>query len=66
MQGMQKGLKMKDKIFEWIGRHQQTIGYIGGASGMLAGLGYALQGNTGLALLWLVVGGMIIIDARRL
>ena len=63
---MQKGLKMKDKIFEWFGRHQRTIGFIGGTSGVLAGLGYALQGNTGLALLWLVVGGMIIIDTRRL
>jgi|APGre2960657404_1045060.scaffolds.fasta_scaffold02128_5 hypothetical protein len=57
---------MKDKIFEWFGRNQQNIGYVGGACGVLAGLGYALQGNYGLALLWVVVGGMIFTDTRRL
>lgn len=57
---------MKDKILNWLGRNQQNIGYIGGICGLLAGLGYALQGNYGLGLLWLVVGGMIFIDTRRL
>ena len=57
---------MKDKIFEWFGRNQQKIGYIGGTCGVLAGLGHALQGNYGLALLWATVGGMIFIDIRRL
>ncbi len=57
---------MKDKIFEWIGRNRQTIGYTAGACSVLAALSYALQGNNGLALLWSVIGGMIIIDTRRL
>ncbi len=56
---------MKDKIFEWCGRNRQKIGYVGGACGVLAGLGYSLQGNYGLALLWVVIGGMIFIDTRR-
>ncbi len=57
---------MKDKIFEWIGRNRQPIGYTAGACSMLAALSYALQGNTGTALLWVVVGIMIFIDTRRL
>ena len=31
---------MKDKIFEWCGRNRQKIGYVGGACGVLAGMGY--------------------------
>ncbi len=57
---------MRDKIFEWLGRNQQKIAYIGGTCGLLAALGYALQGNYGFAALWAVVGGMIFIDTRRL
>lgn len=61
-----KRKNMKDKIFEWIGRNRQTIGYTASVCGALAGLSHALQGNFGLALLWLVIGGMIFIDTRRL
>ena len=57
---------MKDKILIWFDRNRQTIGYTAGACSVLAALSYAWQGNNGLALLWSVIGGMIIIDTRRL
>lgn len=57
---------MKDKIFEWIGRNRQNIGYTAGACSILVALNSALQGNNGTALLWAVVGIMIFIDTRRL
>lgn len=63
---MQEGKNMKDKIFEWIGRNRQTIGYTACVCSMLVALNSALQGNNGTALLWAVVGIMIFIDTRRL
>ena len=57
---------MKDKIFEWIGRNRQTIGYTAGVSSILVALNSALHGNNGTAWLWAMVGIMIFMDTRRL
>lgn len=57
---------MKDKIFEWIERNRQTIGYTVCVCSVLVALTSALQGHTGTALLWTVVSGMIFIDTKRL
>lgn len=49
----------------WFGRNRRTIGYTIGGLNVLAGLSYALQGQFGMTLLWLVIGGMIILDTHE-
>jgi hypothetical protein len=53
---------MRDKILIWLGRNKSAIGYTAGGCNLLVALNYLMQGNTGLAVLWLVIGAMIIID----
>ncbi len=55
---------MKDKFFEWLGRNRKTIGYTVGGLNLLAALNYLVQGQYGLAVLWLAIGGMIVLDTR--
>lgn len=56
---------MLDKFFTWIGRNRNTIGYTIGGLNLLMALSFLAQGAWGLAILWAVIGTMIIIDIRR-
>ncbi len=56
---------MKDKFIEWFGRNRKTIGYTVGALNLLSGISYLISDLIGLAILWLIVGAMIIIDTRE-
>lgn len=51
-----------DKFVEWFGRVRKPVGYTIGSLNVLVGLGHALGGDLGLAVLWLVIGGLIIFD----
>ena len=53
---------MKDKIFEWFGRNRRPIGYTAGGLNLLVALNHLIQGEIGLAVLWLFIGVMIVID----
>ncbi len=53
---------MKDKILIWIGINRKPIGYTIGGLNLLVALNHLLQGEIGLAILWLVIGGMIVLD----
>jgi hypothetical protein len=53
---------MKDKIFEWLGRNRRPIGYTVGGLNLLVALNHLIQGEIGLAVLWLFIGVMIVID----
>jgi hypothetical protein len=54
-----------DKFFEWFGRNRKTIGYTVGGLNLLAAVSYLIQGQYGLAILWLFVGSMIVYDSQR-
>jgi hypothetical protein len=56
---------MKDKFFEWFDRNRKTIGYTVGVLNLLAAVSYLIQGQYGLAMLWLFVGSMIVYDSQR-
>ena len=56
---------MKDKFFEWFDRNRKTIGYTVGGLNLLAAVSYLIQGQYGLAMLWLFVGSMIVYDSQR-
>ena len=54
---------MLDKFIVWFGNNRKTIGYTIGGVNVLSGINYAVQGNYGLALLWLIIGGAIVLDS---
>ena len=54
---------MLDKFIVWFGNNRKTIGYTIGGVNVLSGINYVVQGNYGLALLWLIIGGAIILDS---
>ena len=54
---------MLDKFIVWFGNNRKTIGYTIGGINVLSGINFAVQGNYGLALLWLIIGGAIILDS---
>ena len=54
---------MLDKFIVWFGNNRKTIGYTIGGVNVLSGINYAVQGTYGLALLWLIIGGAIILDS---
>jgi hypothetical protein len=54
---------MLDKFIVWFGNNRKTIGYTIGGVNILAGLNHAFQGDYGLALLWFIIGGAIILDS---
>ena len=56
---------MKDKILIWLGRNRKEIAYTIAGINLLAALSHLIQGQYGLALLWLVISTMIIIDTRE-
>jgi hypothetical protein len=50
------------KFFEWLERHRRPVGYtIGGLNVLMAAV-YAVNGEYGLAVLWTVIGGTILVD----
>ena len=55
---------MKDKFLIWLGRNRRPIGYTVGALNLLVAGSHLAQGEYGLAILWLVIGAMIVIDTR--
>lgn len=55
---------MKDKILIWFGRNRKAIGYTVGGLNLLAALSHLARGEIGLAIVWLVIGGMIVLDTR--
>ena len=54
---------MLDKFIVWFGNNRRAIGYTIGGVNVLSGINYAVQGNYGLALLWLIIGSAIILDS---
>jgi hypothetical protein len=56
---------MMDKFFVWFGNNRKAIGYTIGGVNILSGINFAFQGNYGLALLWLVIGGALILDSHQ-
>jgi hypothetical protein len=55
---------MMDKFFVWFGRNRKTIGYTIGGLNLLLAVNYLIQGQYGMAMLWLLIGGMIVYDTR--
>lgn len=56
---------MFEKFMLWFNRNRRPIGYTIGGMNILGGVNYAVQGNTGLALLWIVIGTLLILDAKE-
>jgi len=56
---------MMSKFFEWFGRNRKPVGYTIGALNLLAALNYYLNGQTSLAVLWIVIGMFLIWDAAE-
>jgi len=54
---------MLEKFFVWFGNNRKTIGYTIGGLNVLGGVNHALHGDYGLALLWFVIGGFLILDS---
>lgn len=55
---------MMDKFFVWFGRNRKTIGYTAGGMNLLLAVNYMIQGQYGMAMLWLFIGAMIVYDTR--
>lgn len=56
---------MVDKFLNWFYSRRKPIGYTIGGLNVLAGINHIFHGDFGLALLWLAVGMMLIIDAHE-
>lgn len=56
---------MKDKIFIWFGRNRKTIGYSIAGINLLVAVNHLMQGQYGMAILWLVIGTMIAVDTSE-
>lgn len=54
------------KFFEWLNDNRKPIGYTVGALNLLAAANYALQGQTGMSIVWSVIGFFLIWDAYEL
>jgi hypothetical protein len=52
---------MKDKIFEWLDRNQQAIGYTVGGLNIANSVMYFLQGQPVAGILFLMIGVPIIL-----
>jgi hypothetical protein len=53
-----------EKIKGWLWSNRSKIGYTIGALNLLSGISYAVNGDYGLAVLWLVIGSFIIYDVK--
>ena len=56
---------MLEKFFVWFGNNRKKIGYTIGGVNVLSGINFALHGDYGLALLWLIIGGALILDSHQ-
>jgi len=52
-----------NKFFEWVYTKRKAIGYTVGVLNVLAAVNYAFNGQTGMAVLWTVIGLFLIWDA---
>jgi len=52
-------------FFMWLGTKRKPIGYTIGVLNLLAALSYFIQGEYSMAILWVAIGFMIIIDATE-
>jgi hypothetical protein len=52
-----------NKFFEWVYAKRKAIGYTVGGLNVLAAVNYAFNGQTGMAVLWTVIGLFLIWDA---
>ena len=55
---------MKYKVYKWLMDNRVAIGYTLGGLNVLSGLADIAFGNYGLGLLWIVLGSLLIYDAR--
>ncbi len=53
---------MFGKFFEWFGRNRKPVGYTIGVLNLLVAVNHLLHGETGLAVLWFVIGSTILFD----
>jgi len=51
-----------NKIGQWIDRNRKPISFTVGGLNVLAGINFAVQGQYGLAVLWIVIGGLFVWD----
>lgn len=51
------------KFAEWLLSKRRPVGYTIGGLNILLGVNYALQGEAGLAILWIVLGSFLVWDA---
>jgi hypothetical protein len=54
---------MLDKFYVWFGNNRKTIGYTIGGLNVLGGVNHVFHGDYGLALLWFIIGGFLILDS---
>lgn len=55
-----------NKFLDWFNFNRKTIGYVVGVLCLTAAISDIAVGNAVLGVLWLLVGGMIIIDAKQM
>ena len=53
-----------NKFLDWLHNNRRPIGYTIGGLNLLAALSHLVNGNYGLAVLGLVIGGFLVLDAR--
>jgi hypothetical protein len=53
-----------DRFFEWFGRNRKTIGYTAGVMNVITGVIDSLSGNINQGAMFLLIGIVIIIDAK--
>lgn len=51
------------KFLDWMNRNRKQIGYTVGGLNLLAAVNYYFQGQTGLAVVWTVIGLFLVFDA---
>jgi hypothetical protein len=51
------------KFLEWMNRNRKQIGYTIGGLNLLAAVNYYFQGQTGMAVVWTVIGLFLVFDA---
>ena len=53
-----------NKIYEWFTEYREQIGYVVGTLNLLTGLDELINGDTSFGILFLVLGTVIILDAK--
>ena len=52
-----------NKFFQWLSDNRRGVGYTIGGLNLLAAINYWLNGQTGMAVTWAVIGAFLIWDA---